>query len=42
MLRVPSAVSAVSTTGSPTVSIGYDGGVPYRYYIYYGSGSITF
>jgi hypothetical protein len=42
MLRVPSAVSAVSTTGSPTVEVKSDGGVSYRYYIYTGSGSITF
>jgi hypothetical protein len=35
---VPIAVSAVATTGSPSVST--DG--TYRYYIYTGSGSITF
>jgi hypothetical protein len=42
ILRVPSAISAVSTTGSPTVDVKPDGGVYYRYYIYTGTGSITF
>jgi hypothetical protein len=38
ILRVPVAISAVATTGSPSVSTD----ATYRYYTYNGSGSITF